>query len=69
MDPGTATETGNTVLTWLTDYGALQVLALFGLAWPVVIIVLFAWTIVRVGRPIGRIADALEKLNKGGDEP
>lgn len=61
METAQVIETSETFLQWFTDYGALQILALCGLVWPVVIIVLIVYAIRKLGRPAARIADSLEK--------
>lgn len=58
---GEATETGAQILTWFTDYGALQVLAMLCivqfLAWPI----LFVYCVRKIGQPLATIADWLEE--------
>ena len=61
MDSETAIDTGRQLFTWLDEYGALRCWAVYGmlstLAWPLLII----YAIRRLGRPIAKIADCLEK--------
>jgi hypothetical protein len=67
MEPGTVTtvtETGNELFRWLNDYGALKILAVLGIIYMVgTPIAMFAF-IWKLGRPIARIADALDELKK-----
>ena len=64
MDPNEALETGSEFMAWFTDYGALQILAMCGLLWPVVFIVLIVFAIRKLGKPIAKIADVLEKVEE-----
>lgn len=58
---GETTKIGAKILTWFSDYGALQILAMFGLLWPVVIVCCLVWMIKTIGRPLSTIADWLEE--------
>ena len=60
----TATETANQIFTFINDYGALQILAAWGIACMVgnpIVLIVFGW---KLGRPIARIADSLDELAK-----
>lgn len=68
MDTGEVTETGAKVLCWLSDYGALQVLAMLCiLQWFISWIFLF-YGVYRIGKPLRQIANWLEKHNKNKTE-
>lgn len=61
MDPEVAKETGDIFLTWLNDYGALKLWAVWGMICTVGLSVLPVWIVIKIGRPLARIAFWLEK--------
>ena len=67
MDTSEAVETSGKLLAWFNDYGALQVLALCGLLWPVVMIACYVYAIKRIGKPLNTIAYWIDKMPKGED--
>lgn len=66
MDSETAVETGDKLFRWLNDYGALQLLAIYGIIRAVTDPILIIWIIIKIGRPVARIADELEKARSDG---
>lgn len=69
MDTSEAVETSGKILTWFNDYGALQVLALYGLVLPIAIIALIVYAIKKIGKPLNTIAYWIDKMPKGNDKP
>ena len=59
-----ALETGETILTWFTDYGALQILAMLGILWPVVGFLLMCWILKTYGVIISELVTLLRELKK-----
>ena len=64
MDTNDAIKTGGTVLVWLNDYGALQILAMIALIQFFFNPLLIIWAVCKLAGPISTIADWLRKHNK-----
>ena len=64
MDPNDAVNAGTKLLGWFTDYGALQILALGGLLWPVFIVGFLVWLVKKYGVAISEMVTLLRELRK-----
>jgi len=68
MESETVIETGRQFFTWLDEYGALRCWAVYGMVCSVAIPVIFVYCvrlfILKLARPVARIADRLEEPEK-----
>lgn len=63
MGPSEVVESGGVLISWFNDYGALQIMAMIGIISCVAIPACCFILLIRVGRPIAKLATYMEDMD------